>query len=247
MNSSAERRKRVLLADDTQFFRTAFREALEQAACEVVEAEDGQEALDAVQGAGIKGFDLLVLDQVMPKLQGTDVVKKLHEAGRQDRIVLLTGVRAQKVELASLPGKLVEAVLDKARPLDELIYGVNNILFSKTSEARNWPRAPVKAMAQYRTESAWEVGRIWDLSHTGLQLRTGRGIAQGRTIDIKFFVPKGKIAIEAKAKVLWTQQVDGGGPTPAAHGLQFEEIGTEAQKELVRFVDERVAQILRPT
>jgi len=231
----------VLLADDTKFFRAAFREALETAGCQVEEAEDGAKAIEKLS---FRDYDLAVLDQVMPGATGTEIVTKLHSEGRKVRVILLSGVRAQGEEFSKLPPGAVEAVLDKARPLEELVYAINNIFFSKTENAREWPRTPVKTMAQYRAGGTWQVGRIWDLSHTGLQLRTSTPLPAGTTAEIKFFLPRAKIPLEAKVKVHWAQHLPGQQVSPHAHGLSFLDIPAAVQKELTRFVDERVAELV---
>ncbi len=231
----------VLLADDTKFFRAAFREALEAAGCRVEEAEDGTEAIEKLS---LREYDLAVLDQVMPGAMGTEIVAKLLSQGRRVRVILLSGVRTQGEEFSKLPPGAAEAILDKARPLEELVYAVNNIFFSKFENAREWPRTPVKTMAQYRAGGTWQVGRIWDLSHTGLQLRTSVPLAAGTTADIKFFLPRAKIPLEAKVKVHWAQHISSQRVSPHAHGLSFLDIPDAARKELTRFVDERVAELV---
>ena len=72
--------KKVLIIDDDRVLRETLAAALEAEGYAVAEAADGREGLNkALKG----GFDLIVLDVVMPALGGLEVCRKLREAGHQ--------------------------------------------------------------------------------------------------------------------------------------------------------------------
>jgi two-component system OmpR family response regulator len=84
-------KKRILIADDDPHIREVVRFALEQAGFSTLEASDGLEAVEIVadharsdQGrtgdhAGAnKRLDLVVLDVMMPEMDGTEVCRKLR-------------------------------------------------------------------------------------------------------------------------------------------------------------------------
>ena len=64
---------RILLAEDNLVNQRVFVQFLEQAGHDVVVASDGEEALDLL---GIRSFDLMLLDCLMPRLDGYDVARK---------------------------------------------------------------------------------------------------------------------------------------------------------------------------
>lgn len=68
-------KKTVLIADDDPHIREVVRFALEQAGFATVEAEDGARALEAVREAVP---DLVVLDVLMPEMDGTDVCRAMR-------------------------------------------------------------------------------------------------------------------------------------------------------------------------
>jgi CheY-like chemotaxis protein len=83
--------KRILVVDDEPDVRAVMRGLAEEAGFEVVEAEDGEEALAlAVQYLP----DVVVLDVMMPVADGFEVFRKLREdpATAQMAIVMLTSV-----------------------------------------------------------------------------------------------------------------------------------------------------------
>ena len=81
---------KILLAEDDTFLQDIYTEALKEAGFTVTLAVDGEEALQKIKEGG---WDLVLLDIMMPKLTGIEVLKKLenmdlHSLARH--IVLLT-------------------------------------------------------------------------------------------------------------------------------------------------------------
>jgi two-component system, chemotaxis family, chemotaxis protein CheY len=67
---------RVLVVDDSAYQRIKFRKFLEAAGHEVLEGRDGDEGLFM---AANSEADCMVLDLLMPKVSGMDVLRELHE------------------------------------------------------------------------------------------------------------------------------------------------------------------------
>lgn len=65
---------KVLLVEDSKFLRVANQRALTMLGYEVSTAADGQEALQAVSN---KIPDIILLDMMIPKISGPDVLKAL--------------------------------------------------------------------------------------------------------------------------------------------------------------------------
>ena len=76
---------KILIADDDPHIRQLLAFALEKAGYEVVEAEDGEAALERAQSAAP---DLLVLDLNMPRLNGLDVCRQLRAKGELPILIL---------------------------------------------------------------------------------------------------------------------------------------------------------------
>jgi twitching motility two-component system response regulator PilH len=72
----AERTRRILLAEDDRFLRKAAETALRQNGFEVLTAVDGEEALGLARS---QAPDLVLLDMIMPKLQGFEVLRELKQ------------------------------------------------------------------------------------------------------------------------------------------------------------------------
>ena len=76
----SERPRRVLVADDEPHIGRIIQLKFEQGPFEVTLAADGQEALDVLDDA--PEVDLVVLDLMMPRLSGLDVLERLRADAR---------------------------------------------------------------------------------------------------------------------------------------------------------------------
>ena len=78
---------RILVADDEPHIRAVVRAYLEREGYEVLEAEDGEAALEHGRNAGL---DLLVLDVMLPGRSGFDVLRALRSEGSSVGVLMLT-------------------------------------------------------------------------------------------------------------------------------------------------------------
>src|SRR5260221_6725730 len=118
-------RRRILISDDGDSVRNIIGLFLEHAGFEVCgEAADGVEAIE--QAKKLKP-DLIVLDLVMPRMNGAEAASILSQTMPDVPIVLLTLYQNMLGSaLASAVG--VKAVLDKTEGLDKLVACVRSLL-----------------------------------------------------------------------------------------------------------------------
>src|SRR5881409_476118 len=84
--TSADGSGRILLVDDEQAIQTLLTYPLRKDGYEVIPARDGREALDRFAE---QRFDLVVLDVMLPKLDGIEVCRRLRSRS-QVPIIMLT-------------------------------------------------------------------------------------------------------------------------------------------------------------
>jgi DNA-binding response OmpR family regulator len=117
---------KILIAEDSSTVRRLVAARLAADGYEVVEAADGEEALLAAQR---EHPDLLVLDKVMPKLDGFEVVRALREdpETRAMPIVMLT-VRTDEEDVLGGLSLGVEEYMPKPFSPHELSARVRRVL-----------------------------------------------------------------------------------------------------------------------
>lgn len=78
----------VLIADDDQTIRTVLRRALAEIGCRVVEAVDGEQAVALARSSRP---DIVMLDMVMPRMEGLDVLRTLAPELPAAAFMIITG------------------------------------------------------------------------------------------------------------------------------------------------------------
>lgn len=89
---------RILLCEDEDKMRELLRKFFEKAGYFVTEARDGEEALEAFY---TEKFDLVVLDWMMPKFNGIEVVQQMKQE-RAVKILMLTAKNLPEDEVQAL-------------------------------------------------------------------------------------------------------------------------------------------------
>ena len=112
--------KRILLAEDDRFLRRAAEAALKRAGFTVLAAADGEEAL---RMAMAEKPDLVLLDLIMPKLQGFEVLKALKgdPATAAIPVVVLSNLGQDGDVQRALEGGAVAYLVKANLSLDELV------------------------------------------------------------------------------------------------------------------------------
>jgi diguanylate cyclase (GGDEF)-like protein len=118
--------QRILIADDEPDIRLVLRTRLERDGFTVLEARDGAEAVHMAQ---TESPDLIVLDVMMPEMDGVEVCNRLRSSftTRGIPVIMLTA-RAGKDDRMSGLGKGANDYITKPFDLGELAQRVRNTL-----------------------------------------------------------------------------------------------------------------------
>lgn len=89
-------RPRALIVEDENVTRKLLRQLLLNAGCDVDEATDGEQAIDML---AIEKYGVILLDIVLPKLSGTDVMDFLREQDPEalERVIVVTGLNVEEI------------------------------------------------------------------------------------------------------------------------------------------------------
>ncbi len=119
--------KTILLADADQFIAVAFRHGLERAGYIVIVTHDGEEALALAESARP---DLILLDLILPKINGFEVLERLKQSEELQSIpvIVLTSL-SQPSDEAEARSYGIADFLDKSDiSLRELLTRLQEIL-----------------------------------------------------------------------------------------------------------------------
>jgi len=87
--------KNVLVVDDSLYMRTIIKDALEQAGYTVIgQASNGEEAIDL---AFELKPDIITLDNILPDMIGTDILKVYSQEGLLSKVIMISTVGQESV------------------------------------------------------------------------------------------------------------------------------------------------------
>jgi len=91
---------RILIADDSQFMRNILKNIIQKAGHEIVgEASNGREAVELFKTLNP---DLVMLDIVMPEMDGLEALKKIKEINPSAKVIMCTGLGQQKLVVQAI-------------------------------------------------------------------------------------------------------------------------------------------------
>jgi two-component system response regulator MprA len=122
---------KILVVDDERAVRESLRRALELEGYEIELAADGTEALSVLIGNG-DAPDAVVLDVLMPGVDGLEVCRRLRRAGSRVPVLMLTARDEVESRVAGLDAG-ADDYLTKPFALEELVARVRALLRRTTN------------------------------------------------------------------------------------------------------------------
>ena len=123
---------KILVVDDERAVRESLRRALELEGYEIELAADGREALERLEAEAHP--DVLVLDVLMPGVDGLEVCRRLRRAGSRLPVLMLTARDAVENRVAGLDAGADDYVT-KPFALEELLARIRALLRRTTNGA----------------------------------------------------------------------------------------------------------------
>jgi two-component system response regulator MprA len=123
---------RILVVDDDRAVRESLRRSLQFNGYQVDTASDGQQALETIVGSGRP--DAMVLDVMMPRLDGLEVCRQLRSTGDDLPILVLTARDLVSDRVAGLDAG-ADDYLPKPFALEELLARLRALLRRTAADA----------------------------------------------------------------------------------------------------------------
>lgn len=166
----------LLLVDDDKDFRAIFKYYLPE--YNIIETTFGHEALDLLKKPNL--IDLVILDQMLPDLRGTDLLRDIKLISPDLSIIILTGHSSKEVAIEALRGHAddyiekpfdalhIKNIIDKVLEKKALGEGdVGNDVLGKVETAKNYLKrnshkmVSLNEIAQYLCVSSKYLSRIF--------------------------------------------------------------------------------------
>lgn len=159
---------RILIADDDRAIRDALDRAIGLEGYEVEVVKDGLAALEAVARSNP---DLLILDVMMPNLDGLGVCRALRKQGNRTPILILTA-RTEVSDRVSGLDAGADDYLPKPFALDELLARTRALLRRTTTQTESEPESLTAGgiLIEESSRRAWRGERELELTKTEFNL-----------------------------------------------------------------------------
>lgn len=116
---------RVLICDDSAFMRMMLKKILSDNGFEVVaEAGDGNQAIQLFRQ---HNPDLITMDITMPKMDGIEAVKIIHEENPLTRVIMVTAIGQRAVISDALKAGASDFIVKPFDP-DKVLATIKNVL-----------------------------------------------------------------------------------------------------------------------
>jgi len=219
----------ILIVDDVRLFLEIQKEFLQYASVNVVTAQNGVEALDAINS---KRPNLIFMDLEMPEMDGAVCCRTIKTNPR----------------FADIPVVMITAKGDEASRLmcraagcdDFLTKPLNRSLFLETAGRfvadidRREKRTPIALPGILRSRGTAFPCQLHNLSLGGAFVAAGSfEVETDRTLDISFTLPDGT-EHDCRAKVVWFKEGRPG--TPPGFGVNFILLPAAIRDALGRFL-----------
>ena len=237
--------KRILVADDTLPMRIMLQDVLNEAGYEVTTAADGQEAWETFQEEP-EAFDLLIVDLLMPRMNGFEVLERLRDqyAPGYKKILVITGIFKSQKEVQRLKELGALGYITKTALVDEILFRVNQVFHLGQENSRRFPRLLKSVPIEYCLGEDRSSSYTSNFSAGGAFIRTISPFKEGHSLEARFTIPEIKLPVTVSARVAWTNDYEMRGKKASLPGMgvEFTRIEPELQKAIEDFVRERLAQ-----
>lgn len=118
---------KILVVDDEEVVRRSYVRSLAGEHCDVEMASSGQ---DALQAMGQHAFDVVLLDLMMPGMNGMTVLKTIKQKWPESEVVVITGYPAVDTAKEAVTLGAYDYLAKPAGP-DDIIHAANGAMLHK--------------------------------------------------------------------------------------------------------------------
>lgn len=220
---------KILIADDVQLELELEKTFFQRSGFQVVAVKDGHTALGQ---ALVERPQLIILDQVMPELTGTDICRALRARRELQAVPVIITSQTDTDEIREAARQAgADAFVPKSAGREALLKIAAQLLHVPQ---RKTLRLTVFFLAQEVVGGKETIGKGLDLSENGMALETSRRHSEGAAFQVRFMLPGDRQEVKAGAKVVSVGEQGGGA---YCIGLEFTQISDMDRKRLNTYLD----------
>ena len=132
----------ILVVDDEEIVRRSYSRSLASEHCEVEMVSNGQ---DALQVMGQRPFDVVLLDLMMPGMNGMTVLSTIKQRWPESEVIIITGYPALETAKEAVTLGAYDYLAKPAGP-DDVINATHGAMIHKRWTLRSDPAGSSAAM-----------------------------------------------------------------------------------------------------
>jgi CheY-like chemotaxis protein len=222
---AAEKKKTIVLVDDSQLFLHIETALLDQRRFNLVKAATGQQALDLIKH---HKPSLVLLDFLLPDINGTEVTKRVRE----------------DPEIADIPVVIITAKGSKEQKLECFKAGCNDFITKPINASllrlkvdclvNIAPRMPyrtiVKLLEVGKDKNDFVLGSSINVSETGILLEALKEFEPGTEVSLQFYTAASRKPVVARGFIVRAQKK--GFRDAQGYAVTFSDISNEDRAKI---------------
>lgn len=230
---------RILVVDDTAIYRTMLGDALTARGYDVIYAANGLDAIQIIKEE-IANIDMVMLDLLMPKMLGFDVLKKVRqmEGGEKLPVMVITGLFKGPDDIKQVRDLGAIGFMDKSIPMDQIVSRADNLIhpdWEKNIEHQVLAQLLVTYKVGEKPFSAY----THSIGPKGMYIHTTNFVPPGAEVKIRFRIDDAGETINISGKVsLVITEVTCSGKKKLPPGIEvdYTDISPSDLAEIEKFV-----------
>lgn len=227
---------RVLVIDDSAFFRGLLAEMLQADGHEVLDAP-GAEELESLLDAEDK-LDLVLLDLGLPNRRGWRILRQIRERFPPDElpVLALTEVVASGRDLDRLAELGCAGALNKLAPPDHVRFRVRTAMFPVCEEERSRRRVALALGLRFRLVGEPQFARTHTVSPDGVFIRSSDPPELGSEVELRLDLgdpPRTLLILGEVVRISESGDESG----PSGFGVHFTKMAPSDRVALAEYLD----------
>lgn len=125
---ATQKKKKILIVEDEKPMARALELKLAHAGLETITAYDGEQGMAAIKNNGI---DLILLDLIMPKVDGFAMLAELKQKGNTIPVIVLSNLSQQDDERRAKELGALEFYIKSNTPIADIVSRVEQMVKKK--------------------------------------------------------------------------------------------------------------------